>query len=88
MSPTFVAPPASLDKFPVYDFTGALFRIHGAGKHPGYFSSTGDGRFDLIDIDEAGTCYLASTAEGAFVEVFGDLRLVAPRCHRLASNPP
>jgi hypothetical protein len=76
MSPAFVAPPANVDNFPAYTFTGALFRVHGAANHPGYFSSTGDGRFDLVGIDEAGTCYLASTPEGTFVGVFGDLRLV------------
>ena len=76
MSPDFVAPPASLDKFPAFDFTGALFRIHGVDHHPGYFSSTGDGRFDLVGIDDAGACYLSSTPEGAFVEKFGDLGIV------------
>lgn len=76
MSPDFAAPPSDLSGFPGREFTGALFRIHGDGHHPGYFSSTGSGRFDLVSVADVGTCYVASTEAGAFVEVFGDLRVV------------
>ena len=45
-----------------------LFRIHRAGYGPWWFSSSGDGRFDLRP--PLGTCYLAEEPVGAFIEVF------------------
>jgi hypothetical protein len=42
--------------------------MHSVRHGPWYFSSRRSGRFDLPDPN--GTCYLAETATGAFVEVF------------------
>ena len=65
------APPPDLDSFPAH-FAGSdrdLYRIHLAGRSPWWFSSSGDGRFDLPH-GETGTCYLAERPIGAFLEVF------------------
>jgi len=62
--------PNRLRTFPSYDLleTLALARIHSIGRNPWYFSSRMSGRFDLPGT--LGTCYLAETPTGAFVEVF------------------
>lgn len=57
-----------------------LYRIHRAGRNPWWFSSSGLGRFDLREVPGAppwkGTCYLALTPLGCFIEVFRDGALV------------
>lgn len=70
-------PPADLRRFPRRTLRGSveLFRIHPVGRRPWWFSSDGQGRFDLPA--PAGTCYLALSPLGAFVEVFRDFTLVA-----------
>jgi hypothetical protein len=66
------APPSleRLKDFPSYDLPETLpvARIHSIGRNPWYFSSRMSGRFDLHEPD--GTCYLADSQTGAFVEVF------------------
>ena len=64
------APRANLSGFPSYDLLRreALYRIHRADRGPWWFSSDGSGRFDLAA--GRGTCYLAATPVGAFIEVF------------------
>ena len=47
-----------------------FFRIHHRDRAPWWFSNDGSGRFDLSGGD--GTCYLAETPVGAFIEVFRD----------------
>lgn len=47
-----------------------LYRIHGIGRHPWWFAAGTRSRFDLPD--PRGTCYLAESASGAFVETFQD----------------
>jgi hypothetical protein len=66
-------PPADLDDFPTYTVTPShiLFRIHGAARGPWWFSHSGQMRFDLVP--PHGTCYLAESAAGAFVEAFQGL---------------
>ena len=63
-------PRADLSGFPSYDLLRreTLYRIHRADRRPWWFSSDGSGRFDLRGA--RGTCYLAATSVGAFVEVF------------------
>jgi hypothetical protein len=62
--------PERLRNFSSFDLseTVALERIHAIGRNPWYFSSRMSGRFDLPA--PHGTCYLAETHIGAFVEVF------------------
>lgn len=69
-------PPAKLDAFPrraLRDSTD-LLRIHPKDLGPWWFSSDGHGRFDLAR--PKGTCYVALSALGAFVEVFRDFTMV------------
>lgn len=71
MSP--LGPPPTSDQlrdFPSYALseTLPLVRIHLARRHPWYFSSHLTGRFDLPAPN--GTCYLAESPLGAYVEVF------------------
>lgn len=75
--PTLGPPPADLRRFPrrTVRHTVELYRIHRAGFHPWWFASEGNGRFDLSP--PAGTCYLATSPLGAFVEVFRDFTFVA-----------
>jgi hypothetical protein len=63
-------PPNDLTNFPFYDLTRRerLYRIHRAERTPWWFSTDGSGRFDLSG--GRGTCYLAVTPVGAFIEVF------------------
>ena len=65
------APPPDLDAFPAHRIEPGLdlYRIHDAGRSPWWFSSSGDGRFDL-SAEERGTCSLAERPIGAFLEVF------------------
>jgi hypothetical protein len=45
-----------------------FYRIHQRDRSPWWFSNLGAGRFDLTGA--RGTCYLAATPVGAFIEVF------------------
>lgn len=65
-------PRGSLAGFPVWTLRRdrALFRAHRAGADPWWFSSDGSGRFDLRGAH--GTCYLASDAEAAVRERWGE----------------
>ncbi|MEK7422350.1 MAG: RES family NAD+ phosphorylase [Actinomycetota bacterium] len=62
-------PPGSLAGFPaaVLDRSRVLARIHRAHTSPIFFSTSGNGRFD---VSPEGTLYLAESDEGAFLEVF------------------
>jgi RES domain len=91
-------PPEDLSGFPTYDLLRSeqLYRLHRADRSPWWFSSDASGRFDLEP--PRGTCYLAASPVGAFIEVFRvetvipeaeiDVRalssLAAPRRSRLA----
>jgi hypothetical protein len=63
-------PPDDLTRFPAFgvDRRRSLYRIHRSGVGPWWFSGDGSGRFDLRD--GRGSCYLAVTPVGAFIEVF------------------
>jgi hypothetical protein len=70
------APPADLRRFPSFRLTPAraLCRVHRRDRGPWWFSHDGSGRFDLPP--PRGTCYLAESPLGAFVEVFREIALV------------
>jgi RES domain-containing protein len=63
-------PPEDLTRFPAFDVDRrrSLYRIHRSDVGPWWFSGDGTGRFDLRD--GRGSCYLAGTPLGAFIEVF------------------
>ena len=63
-------PPDDLTRFPAFDLDRrrSLYRIHRSDVGPWWFSGDGSGRFDLRD--GKGSCYLAVTTIGAFIEVF------------------
>lgn len=63
-------PPDDLSRFPAFgvDRRRSLYRIHRTDAGPWWFSGDGSGRFDLTD--GRGSCYLAVTPVGAFIEVF------------------
>jgi hypothetical protein len=63
-------PPDNLSRFPAFgvDRRRSLYRIHRTVVGPWWFSGDGSGRFDLRD--GRGSCYLADTPLGAFIEVF------------------
>lgn len=63
-------PPDDLSGFPAFsvDRRRSLYRIHRTDVGPWWFSGDGSGRFDLDD--GRGSCYLAFTPIGAFIEVF------------------
>lgn len=63
-------PPEDLTRFPAFDVDRrrSLYRIHRSNVGPWWFSGDGTGRFDLHD--GRGSCYLAVTTIGAFIEVF------------------
>jgi hypothetical protein len=63
-------PPDDLNRFPSFDVDRrrSLYRIHPSDVGPWWFSGDGSGRFDLLD--GRGSCYLAVTPIGAFIEVF------------------
>jgi RES domain len=84
-------PPADLAGFPSFRLrrTHELYRIHRHDREPWWFSSDGSGRFDLEG--EEGTCYLARTSAGAFLEVFRRARPIAEpdvAARRLAGLAP
>ena len=62
-------PPEDLTRFPAFDVDRrrSLYRIHRSDVGPWWFSGDGTGRFDLRD--GRGSCYLAGTPVGAFIEV-------------------
>lgn len=64
-------PPDDLSSFPAFDLRRRerLYRLQRSDVGPWWFSSDGSGRFDLLD-GAQGTCYLAVSAVGAFIEVF------------------
>lgn len=66
-----IAPPADLSGFPRSRLLPSklLFRAHTAGRSPWWFSSSLEGRFDLIKPN--GTCYLATDVDTALRERFG-----------------
>jgi hypothetical protein len=70
------APSGSLAGYPSWTLrrTHTLYRAHKAGANPWWFSSDGSGRFDLRP--PHGTCYLASGAQAAVRERWGQ-RLLA-----------
>ena len=63
-------PPDDLARFPAFgvDRRRSLNRIHRSDAGPWWFSGDGSGRFDLRN--GRGSCYLAVTPVGAFIEVF------------------
>jgi hypothetical protein len=63
-------PPADLSGFPDWTLRPdqMLTRIHGVANDPRFFSSSGEGRFDLGS--PRGTLYTAETPVGSFIEVF------------------
>ena len=63
-------PPDDLTRFPSSDVDRrrSLYRIHRSDAGPWWFSGDGSGRFDLRD--GSGSCCLAVTAIGVFIEVF------------------
>lgn len=69
-------PPDDLRRFPRRTHRGDvdLYRIHPSGLGPWWFSSDTHGRFDLAP--PSGTCYLAASPSGAFVETFRDFTFV------------
>jgi hypothetical protein len=50
-----------------------LFRLQRSSNQPVHFSSSGHGRFDLVAVAGVGTCYVAPSPLGAYVEIFGRL---------------
>jgi hypothetical protein len=60
-------PPHSLDGFPETTAPDKLYRIHRIQHDPLFYSSSGDGRFDLEP--PGGTLYTAASPRGAFIEV-------------------
>lgn len=52
------------------------YRVHRAINDPINFANSGDGRFDLIGLGDRGTCYMAASALGAYVETFGRLSAI------------
>jgi hypothetical protein len=64
-------PPDDLSAFPARTIrrTTRLYRAHTRGRGPWWFSSNGDGRFDLAAPD--GTCYLADHPVAALRERLG-----------------
>ncbi|HEX6237791.1 MAG TPA: RES family NAD+ phosphorylase [Acidimicrobiales bacterium] len=72
-------PPAErLAGFPVWHVHAGtvLCRVTSADHGPWWFSSTGEGRFDLAP--PRGTCYLADDEVGAVLEVLGPLTMIVP----------
>jgi hypothetical protein len=63
-------PPDDLSGFPAFDLRRRerLYRLHRRELEPWWFSTDGSGRFDLSD--GMGTCYVALTPVGTFIEVF------------------
>ena len=55
-----------------------MFRIHRADKHPAWFNTSGDWRFDppATHRDAFGTCYVSLDPLASYVEVFGRFRAI------------
>lgn len=70
-------PPEGLSGFPTRILTPArkLYRIHRNEREPWWFCSDLECRLDLAT--PSGTCYLAESPLGSFVEVFQDVTLIA-----------
>ncbi|SDO32766.1 RES domain-containing protein [Microbacterium sp. ru370.1] len=64
-------PSIPLDGFPIAELSvvDTLWRAHGSANTPGWFSSSGEGRFDLAA--PSGTCYLADSMGAAIRERLG-----------------
>jgi hypothetical protein len=56
-----------------------LYRIHRTGLRPLWFSSSGDGRFDLAASSGSGSCYFAERPEGCILEVFRSFTAIIPK---------
>lgn len=69
---------ADIESFPALSFQPdrVLYKIHKAIHDARFFCDTGEGRFDLRPDTGAGTCYLALSPLGAFVETLGRFRLL------------
>lgn len=69
--------PERLRRFPAWRWRAGtpLVRLHRVDRGPWFFSSGGEGRFDLGG--GAGTCYLATSPEVSFVEVFYGFAIVS-----------
>ena len=70
-------PPAALKAgFPRRDYRRGteVFRSHGHGRGPWWFSSSGDGRFDLAD--PKGTCYAAEAEVTALLESWAGMQVI------------
>lgn len=75
MSPLVQPPtdPDQLKTFPrrILPLDKPLFRIHRLSREPWWFSHDMSGRFDLTN--PAGTCYVAESRLGAFIEAFKEI---------------
>lgn len=69
-------PPDRLAAFPHYSYPAdvEVFRCHAHGRRARWFSSSGEGRFDLAAPD--GTCYAAESAVVALLEAWGGMHIV------------
>lgn len=78
-------PPEELVDFPVWHVHAGtvLCRVTAAEYGPWWFSSDGQGRFDLAP--PRGTCYLADDEVGALLEVLGPVVVVSPEWARRLS---
>jgi RES domain len=54
-----------------------LYRIHRTTNAPIYFASDDLGRFNLMDVPGAGTCYVSPSPVGAYIETFGRLGTIS-----------
>jgi hypothetical protein len=54
-----------------------LYRVHRTVSDPVYFCSNGAGRFDITNIDDTGTCYVAPSPIGAYLETLGRLGTIS-----------
>ena len=76
-------PLAELADFPARSWHATLHRItrirnpDGSESLPLFFSTSGDGRFDLAErASRSGTCYLGTSEIACVVEVFGRVRAI------------
>jgi RES domain-containing protein len=69
---------ADISSFPEHIFhpDRVLSKIHKAIYDPRFFCDSGEGRFDLKPDTSNGTCYLALSPLGAFVETLGRFRIL------------
>lgn len=72
---------SEIKSFPEYTLhpDRVLYKIHKTIHDPRFFCDCGEHRFDLISESDPGTCYLALSPPGAFVEVFGRFKVLAQR---------